>query len=848
MSDRSGETASAADGATPEPPDISDIAGATTGPLRRPDASTPIEGDGDGSSGSDGSTEIVSEPASDATLQADWAAPSVDGLKEAVDELPTAGEPTELIEAIDLSAANPPAPAETTPESAAPAPPSAPPAPTGEIKPDPEPPPASTAPSAAPTVSIDANRAATEAAQETAAIEAARETAPSLAVTTAAAMPITSGEHVAVPTAPPDPTGDVGGNGGPTIKPGESSATERPGAGAPSGGGGGRSGRRAARFALLAVLGVIVAFLGAWLLDSARTSNQVMRNTNLGSTSIGGLDRDELGEVIDGLDAALANTPLTVSVDGTTIDTNPAALGAEVDREAVIDEALAAGTDGGILGRPFRWLASFTDERTIEPSYRVDPAGAGEGVAGPIGAALDDPVEPALELAGSELTLRPGSDGVTVDPAQIGEVLPAALAGPEPLAISLTPVATSPRLTDDAVDAVVDEASTVTANPVVFQVLDQTAQVEPGDMRAWIELDASGDEPTWSIDSAAAIESLRPKFPVLGTDEQQARFEVVDGVPEIFPATETVICCDEASVAGIRDALLEPAPPPDDADESDSEGDGDDEEEPTIRTVSLEPEVVSPDEGVAELESLGIVEEVSTFTTNFPCCQSRVTNIQRFADLMRGVIIRPGEDFSLNGHVGRRTIENGFVADQAIANGILEPQVGGGISQFATTFFNAAFFAGIDFNEYQSHSLYISRYPQGREATISFPKPDLSVNNSTEYGILVWTSYTDTSITVTFYSTQHIDVVAGDLLRSSQGACSRYTTPRTRTYPDGTVVEDSVFAVYRPGEGLDCNGNSTRPEEEPAGPTAPTETETTSTEPESPETAAEPAAGADGDD
>ena len=224
--------------------------------------------------------------------------------------------------------------------------------------------------------------------------------------------------------------------------------------------------------------------------------------------------------------------------------------------------------------------------------------------------------------------------------------------------------------------------------------------------------------------------------------------------------------------------------------------------------------MVGFDEGVAELESLGIVEEVSSFTTNHPCCANRVVNIQRFADLMQGVIIRPGETFSLNGHVGQRTIEKGFVADGAINLGVLEPQVGGGISQYATTFFNASFYAGLEFVEYQSHSLYISRYPRGREATISWRRPDLKVRNNTPYGILVWNEYTSTSITVTFYSTKHLDVQDLPLRRSSERECRVDITPRLITYPDGTEVEDSVYAVYRPGEGLDCNGESTRPEEE----------------------------------
>jgi vancomycin resistance protein YoaR len=144
--------------------------------------------------------------------------------------------------------------------------------------------------------------------------------------------------------------------------------------------------------------------------------------------------------------------------------------------------------------------------------------------------------------------------------------------------------------------------------------------------------------------------------------------------------------------------------------------------------------------------------------------------------------------------------------------------VGGGVSQYATTFFNAAFFAGIEFVEYQSHSIYFSRYPRGREATISWRRPDLKVRNTTPYGILVWNTYTPTSITVSFYSTKHLEVEALPLRRSSDRQCRIDITPRVITYEDGTTAEDRVFASYRPGQGLDCNGNPTTPPEEPEPP------------------------------
>jgi vancomycin resistance protein YoaR len=174
------------------------------------------------------------------------------------------------------------------------------------------------------------------------------------------------------------------------------------------------------------------------------------------------------------------------------------------------------------------------------------------------------------------------------------------------------------------------------------------------------------------------------------------------------------------------------------------------------------------------------------------------------ADLVRGAIIEPGETFSINEHVGERTTEKGFVVAGAIANGEHSDEVGGGVSQFATTLFNAAFFAGLDFGEYQSHSVLFDRYPRGREATMGFPHPDLQIENTTDYGVMIWTSFTETSLTVTLYSTQNVFGQQTGSRDSAQGNCTRVTTTRTRTYADGHTEDDEVYAVYRPDFGINC--------------------------------------------
>ena len=136
--------------------------------------------------------------------------------------------------------------------------------------------------------------------------------------------------------------------------------------------------------------------------------------------------------------------------------------------------------------------------------------------------------------------------------------------------------------------------------------------------------------------------------------------------------------------------------------------------------------------------------------------------------------------------------------------------VGGGVSQFSTTLFNAAFFAGLEIDEYMAHGLYISRYPYGREATLSYPSPDLKIRNNTPYGVLIWPTYTDTSVTVSLFSTKYITAVQSSQNETQYGAvCTAVTTYRTRTWVGtGKTAVDSFYALYGPAEGVQCDGTT----------------------------------------
>lgn len=198
------------------------------------------------------------------------------------------------------------------------------------------------------------------------------------------------------------------------------------------------------------------------------------------------------------------------------------------------------------------------------------------------------------------------------------------------------------------------------------------------------------------------------------------------------------------------------------------------------------------------------IVKVSEFTTYHPSGQARVTNIHLIADATNGAAVLPDEVFSLNQHVGQRTEAKGYVAAGAIIGGELyccdhPANIGGGTSQFATTLYNAVFFGGYEDVYHRPHSIWFSRYPMGREATLGWTGPDVQFRNDTNTPLTIRARHTSTSITVEFWGWN-------DGRRVTAGLSGNATTDdgglvrvdRTIAYADGTRKTQSWWHRYNP--------------------------------------------------
>jgi vancomycin resistance protein YoaR len=228
------------------------------------------------------------------------------------------------------------------------------------------------------------------------------------------------------------------------------------------------------------------------------------------------------------------------------------------------------------------------------------------------------------------------------------------------------------------------------------------------------------------------------------------------------------------------------------------------------------------------------------------------------AQLIDKTLVAPGATFSFNAATGERTADKGFLEAPVIINGELQNGLGGGVCQVSTTVFNAAYEAGLPILERTNHALYISHYPQGRDATVNYPDLDLRFRNDTGNWMLLRTWVGDSSLTVALYGRptgrrvesdvqplvetgapgvkeiEDPSLYVGERVVEESGEPSRATSVRRRVYNrQGRLIDDSTWSSsYRSEPEVVRVGTKPRPQ--PPPPPAPEKPKATTTTPAKP--------------
>ena len=165
---------------------------------------------------------------------------------------------------------------------------------------------------------------------------------------------------------------------------------------------------------------------------------------------------------------------------------------------------------------------------------------------------------------------------------------------------------------------------------------------------------------------------------------------------------------------------------------------------------------VPPEISKHQLEQGGVKQRVSVFSTTFdPSNWTRTNNLKKAVNTIDGTVLAPGQVFSFNQIVGKRTIENGYQEAGIYVNGQVKTGLGGGICQVSTTLYNAALLFDLEILERHHHSLTVPYVPLSRDAAVSWRSKDLKFINNTPYNIFIHSEVRGNQIVFELFSTEN---------------------------------------------------------------------------------------------
>lgn len=567
--------------------------------------------------------------------------------------------------------------------------------------------------------------------------------------------------------------------------------------------------------------------LAVWLADRVVSSGEVPRNVSVAGVPVGGLGEEDALVAIRAYEANLQSEPAIFTLNGTSYDLNPTTVGLAVDAEAALVAAMGARS-GGLMS----FFESFSDPVDVPVTVVVDEVAVDATLETWESEAITDHAfEGMIEVAEGRVRFEYPRNGEVLDLDPARQIVYDVLATPESQSGDLPVAVDTPDLTVADIDAGVADLERLIGEPVTLRndAYDFDLTFVTRMLSAAVRVEITHNSPAAieiSIDPDAVASYVEPRRAQYEIEPVNADFDIdlVTNAVSIIPSLNGTRVDTSLLVQPLFEAAM---------------SDTNQGEFPIVETV--EPEFTT-----AEAEAFGPLGLVSEFTTNTPGV-NRVHNIHLMADTIDGHIVWPGEEFSINDFVGARTLAGGYLRDGAIIAGEVtccdEPaNIGGGVSQYGTTFYNAVFFGCYEDLEHTPHSLYISRYPEGREATLGYPEPDVRIRNDSAAPLIIKHVYDDDTITVRFYGNNGGRICTdekGERFGSS-GPPIRYeadptvppgteriasqgsrgwsiTVTRVITFPDGTVERQPYTHQYRgdlrkilvnpcnmPGANLEC--------------------------------------------
>lgn len=552
--------------------------------------------------------------------------------------------------------------------------------------------------------------------------------------------------------------------------------------------------------------GVFLAISLLFALDAFSSWQKIHPGVTVDGIAIGGKARIEAKEILREKLGPKLKSPVSISYNDKSWSLSPDSVEFDIDYDRTIARAFLVGRRNGtvesLVERSTAWINGVKsplvyrlDERSL--AKYLDKVDEQIGEKGRDAGVHFKDTEPLVVL---------GKNGFEINQERAINEIRSAILSKVNRKVALKLRATTPEVTDEQAQEAARIAKKMVSKPVSLVYKDLRWTIEAEKITDLIQFVKNKTDKGYSYVPAINKEKLAGKIGEMTVDitvePKNARFEVDGEIVRVVPGQNgRKINVDEAY------SLL-----------SNAINDGE-------RTVYMSMMEVEPKLTTEKAKSYGIERKLASYTTYYnSSAASRVKNIHLFADAVDGTILAPSEVFSINENVGPRTAAKGYLEAPVIINGRLEPGIGGGICQAATTLFDAVYFSGLEILQRENHAFYISRYPAGLDATVSYGGPDLKFRNDTGYYVMIKFGYTADSVTAAIYGkdglgtevghsttpfsnfrgfntvfVQDAELPKGQQVVTQEGVMGRDITAYRTVKRNGKVIrQDTFFSRYDP--------------------------------------------------
>lgn len=463
-------------------------------------------------------------------------------------------------------------------------------------------------------------------------------------------------------------------------------------------------------------------FLLAVLVDSALYYNKVHSGISVSGVELGGKTEAEAISALEQAVEAAQDDPVTLTSGNKTWTVLPVDVGTQFDVGAVVKTAMAVTRQSNVFGDiGARWGLYFS-ARQLPLTGTVDEGKLTAFVAG-IARTVDiPPVDAGLAIENGTIKVISSSDGKVVDQEQLAADLTGSLLALRGATLTVPIVDKAPAVTAEDNAEAQQLAETMISGDVTVTGGDEEWTITPEQIASYMGFKAEMRDGRSTLvpfmDATKLAPLLAEIAPAVLQKPTDAHFEHDDSHVWVAPGTTGKELDPEATAEAITKATLKIS----------------------SRTAKVALKSKDPTLTSAKLKEMGVKQKLTSYKTTYWGDPDRQINVKMATKYATDVLLAPGEEYDFDERVGPRTPARGFKEAKGItAPGVLEDVLGGGICQVSTTMFNAVAGgkAGLKILERHNHSIFISHYPKGRDATVTAGGKNLRFVNDTQHYIWI---------------------------------------------------------------------------------------------------------------